>query len=762
MLRSCHIPPYCLLNEQRIHADSAFHSAAPVPKQKSPTMELGPLHSRLSDPLAQPDDAHLEPVGPVHKNGDPNRDTDRGKEVGGKRKTSLVDGNDINTHMPHPTMGKPHANAESEDTAQAQHIADEDQAAEAQYVAAEDQGQDKVGSISSENEAINTESIEDHADGAGDTKNQVQETQGDANNTEVSGEAHKDISNEESEDRPQRKPQTPMSEQDVNDRDRSPPQDRIGKANDPVRAQVDSQDQRSAKSGNGDLFGDQSNRSPIETTDVENTEKVQLPPDREEKLSGSSITPSTSKETKHRLEDSPHKGPQGMDPVHMKQIHDALQPGLPATADDSKRKPAQKSAPHNQLSYPEGHKAAEIDTPNNPKPEPIHDDAISVPSDDGNGHNTAQAQDETHYNQSNTPHDKQNSDSKFESPPLRDDSPIDDRVARLSEDDESSKPQVDPTPHSEVETAQAVSHVLLDAATYAIASSPPGVSATTIADHVVIPLEKGVLIAGHTLSMGEKGVTISNTPISVDSTRIHVGGNTYPLPNALPTKAAPDPLATATINGQAIVPIANGVSVAGTVLTAGGKGITTLNMVLSLGSSSLIVGSSTVSYATSVERGSFVTKIASHVTTAGSNAFVSPSTTLRAGERKVTLGGIPVGSDDSSEFRLGSSTVILAEAPSESRTGAKGVNEERPAADAPEAATDLSNGDGSPGKGSSQSATRGSPAAVSTGETSADPTPSAASDTQSVDSGVARVIGGAGQRFSSIIVGTMFGAWLMI
>lgn len=123
------------------------------------------------------------------------------------------------------------------------------------------------------------------------------------------------------------------------------------------------------------------------------------------------------------------------------------------------------------------------------------------------------------------------------------------------------------------------------------AQTPPP---TVIADHTIQPLPNGISIAGTTLTPNALGITISGTPISLGSSAFIYGTHTIPY-SAPPTTTK----AFAKIAGQpfAMIPQGNGISIAGATLTPGAAAITTLRTPISLGSSALIVGESTISYA---------------------------------------------------------------------------------------------------------------------------------------------------------------------
>lgn len=186
------------------------------------------------------------------------------------------------------------------------------------------------------------------------------------------------------------------------------------------------------------------------------------------------------------------------------------------------------------------------------------------------------------------------------------------------------------------------------------AQTPPP---TVIADYTIQPLPNGISIAGTTLTPHALGITISGTPISLGSSAFIYGTHTIPY-SAPPATTK----AFAKIAGQPFAPIpnGNGISIAGTTLTPGAAAITTLGTPISLGSSALIVGESTISYAQPSPSPS-ITTIANQVLNPlpnGEGVSIG-GTTLKPGAPAVIVSGAPILLDLSTLI-IGESTIPYA------------------------------------------------------------------------------------------------------
>lgn len=107
--------------------------------------------------------------------------------------------------------------------------------------------------------------------------------------------------------------------------------------------------------------------------------------------------------------------------------------------------------------------------------------------------------------------------------------------------------------------------------------SVPTAPGTTIAGHAITPVSDGVSIDGTVVTPGAPPVTISGTPVSVDSSsHIYLRGALYELPTANPAPPTVLP------NGAVAVPLADGVSIYGTTLTAGAPAVSISGTAVSL------------------------------------------------------------------------------------------------------------------------------------------------------------------------------------
>ena len=176
--------------------------------------------------------------------------------------------------------------------------------------------------------------------------------------------------------------------------------------------------------------------------------------------------------------------------------------------------------------------------------------------------------------------------------------------------------------------------------------------AKTINNQVVHPLSNGISIAGTTLTPGAPSITVSGTPIHYDSSALVIGTSTVPL-----TPEDPSPITT-TIAGHIITAAPGAIAVAGTTLARGAPPITVSGTPIQLGSSALIIGTSTVPFAPEVPN-QVITTIAGQAITAAPNAVAIAGNTLRPGGPGTTIDGTVLSLDGSGHFVVGSKTVPL-------------------------------------------------------------------------------------------------------
>ncbi len=180
-----------------------------------------------------------------------------------------------------------------------------------------------------------------------------------------------------------------------------------------------------------------------------------------------------------------------------------------------------------------------------------------------------------------------------------------------------------------------------------IDSGPSIGQVTTINAHPIVPLTQGISIAGTTLTPGAPPITVSNTPVSFGSSTLKIGASSIAFgPQAAPSLLnSPVAEKSTVIEGHPVVPLTEGISIAGTTLTPGASPITVSNTPISLGSSVLVIGTSSASLATPTPTAApLIATIAGQVVTADAN---------------INLSGIPVSLDSSGELMIGSSTIAL-------------------------------------------------------------------------------------------------------
>lgn len=120
-----------------------------------------------------------------------------------------------------------------------------------------------------------------------------------------------------------------------------------------------------------------------------------------------------------------------------------------------------------------------------------------------------------------------------------------------------------------------------------IGSQKPG-QATTINGQTVQVFGNAISIAGTTLSAGTPPITVSGTPIALGSEKLVIGSISVQI--ALPPLSLTTGQVT-THNGEVFRQLPTGISVAGSILTPGAPGIMVSGTPVSLGPSTLIIGS---------------------------------------------------------------------------------------------------------------------------------------------------------------------------
>ncbi len=184
----------------------------------------------------------------------------------------------------------------------------------------------------------------------------------------------------------------------------------------------------------------------------------------------------------------------------------------------------------------------------------------------------------------------------------------------------------------------------------------PG-QATNMNGQSIQPLTNGgISIDGTVLTPGASPITISGTPISLGPSSLIIGSSSFAI--TLPSQSW-TPSQVTTINGQIIQPLPNGgISIDGTTLTPGAPPITISGISISLGSSALIIGSSTMSL-DFVVPGHLVTTVASQAVTADPTAVEVGSLTLTPGGPGTSLSGTLVSLNLDGQLMVGTKTIPL-------------------------------------------------------------------------------------------------------
>ena len=252
----------------------------------------------------------------------------------------------------------------------------------------------------------------------------------------------------------------------------------------------------------------------------------------------------------------------------------------------------------------------------------------------------------------------------------------------------------------------------------AISSQKPG-QAVTIDSHIVQPLRHAISIAGTTLSPGAPPITVSGTPIMLGPSTLVVGSisvqirlpplsliagqittlngvmiqqlptgisvaGTTLTPGAPPIKVSGTPISLGpstvmigsssipialprlpwipgpitNIDSEVVSPLSNGIFIAGTTLIPGGPAVTVSGISMSLGSNVLVIGTSSIPLATD-DPTQVITTIAGQTITANPTAVEIGSSTLTPGSPGLTLGGTLISLNPAGQLLVGSKTIPL-------------------------------------------------------------------------------------------------------
>lgn len=201
------------------------------------------------------------------------------------------------------------------------------------------------------------------------------------------------------------------------------------------------------------------------------------------------------------------------------------------------------------------------------------------------------------------------------------------------------------------------SHLYIGSTSYPLPSANPAPVATLANGATALPLSNAVSIYGTTLTVGAPAATIAGTAVSLDSSNnLIFDGTAQALPSFPQPTLKIDQVTT--INSVAFQLLPTGISVAGTTLTLGAPPMTASGSLVSLGSTVLAVGTSSVPVSF-VTPQSLITTIGGQVITAAPSALKIGSVTLSPEASGTTLGGTFVSLGSSGSLVVGPQTVVL-------------------------------------------------------------------------------------------------------
>ena len=175
----------------------------------------------------------------------------------------------------------------------------------------------------------------------------------------------------------------------------------------------------------------------------------------------------------------------------------------------------------------------------------------------------------------------------------------------------------------------------------------------TTNNQVVQPLSYGISFDGTTVTPGVSPITVSGTMIHFDASTLVIGAP------SLPMASEDSGSIITTIAGHAIIAVSDAIAVAGTTLIKGAPPTTLSGTPIHLGSSALVVGTSTVPLVTPVAD-LMTTTIAGQAITAAPNVVAVAGNTLDPGAPAITIGGTPLSLNIVGQFIIGSKTLAFA------------------------------------------------------------------------------------------------------
>ena len=201
------------------------------------------------------------------------------------------------------------------------------------------------------------------------------------------------------------------------------------------------------------------------------------------------------------------------------------------------------------------------------------------------------------------------------------------------------------------------SHLYIGSKSYPLPTANPTPVTTLANGAIALPMPNAVSIYGTTLTAGAPAATFSGIAVSLDSSsNLIFDGTTQALPSF--PKPTLKTVQVTTVNSVAIQLLPTGISVAGTTLTPGAPPITASGSLVSLGSTVLAIGTSSVPVSFGSPQ-SLITTIGGQVITAAPSAVKIGSVTLSPGAPGTTLGGTSVSLGSGGSLVVGSRTVVL-------------------------------------------------------------------------------------------------------
>ena len=201
----------------------------------------------------------------------------------------------------------------------------------------------------------------------------------------------------------------------------------------------------------------------------------------------------------------------------------------------------------------------------------------------------------------------------------------------------------------------------------------PNYSAAAVALHSML------LVPGPVTTVNDQivqplsnGISIAGTTLTAGAPAITVSGTHISLgPSNIIIGTSSFPVAAnrqiwnpgqvITMGGQITQPLSNGISIADTTLTPGASAITISGTPISFGSTALVVGSSSIPLQTEVPQ-QLITTVAGQAITADPNAVEVQGSTLGPGGSGMTLGRTLVSLDAAGELIVGTRTIPLESA----------------------------------------------------------------------------------------------------